>query len=236
MAGLSTISGITSGTTTSANKSVLGKDDFLKMMLAQLKNQDPLNPMDGTEYASQLAQFSSLEQLSNMNSALNTSINANYQLTQSINNTMTAALIGKEVKLDGDSLTYKGQSNITIGYELPSQAGSVTIKISDKYGNVVKTIESNQLETGDHKLSWDFTDNNGNKVPEGDYTFSVDAKSLNGNSITVQKFKYGKIDSIRFTEKGAQLVVNGVEYSISDILEIINPSESSSNGVKEWKM
>jgi flagellar basal-body rod modification protein FlgD len=232
------ISNINANTTTSQSKgkSILGKDDFLKMMLAQLKNQDPLNPMDGTEYAAQLAQFSSLEQLSNMNSKLESSINANYQLTQSINNTMTAALIGKEVKLDGKNFTYKGQDKVILVYNLPANADNVTIKIYDKDNVLVKTIEDLSSTKGDHKLSWDFTDNNGTKVNNGDYRFEVEATKLNGDTIKASQFKYGRIDSIKFSESGAILVVNGAEYFLSDVLEIINPTTSTNNGDEEWKM
>lgn len=207
-------------------KSVLGKDDFMKLMLMQLKNQDPLSPLDGTEFASQLAQFGSLEQLSNMNKSLETSINANYQLTQSINNTLTAALIGKDVKIEGSGLTYKGQEEISLGYNLPSNAESVTIKVYDKFGNIVKTINNLSNLSGDHKLSWDFTDNNGEKVPFGEYTFEVDARDSENQNINVKMYKIGTIDSIKFSENGTKLVVNGVEYLLSDILEIMNPNAS----------
>ena len=207
-------------------KSVLGKDDFMKLMLMQLKNQDPLSPLDGTEFASQLAQFGSLEQLTNMNKSLETSINANYQLTQSINNTLTAALIGKEVKIEGSGLTYKGQEEIAIGYNLPSNAESVTIKVYDKFGNIVKTINNLSNLSGDHKLFWDFTDNNGEKVPFGEYTFEVDARNSERQNIKVKMYKIGTIDSIKFSENGTRLVVNGVEYLLSDILEIMNPNAS----------
>lgn len=208
-------------------KSVLGKDDFMKLMLMQLKNQDPLEPMDGTEFAAQLAQFSSLEQLTNMNTSLETSINANYQLTQSINNTLTAALIGKEVKIEGSNLTYKGQESISLGYTLPSNAENVTIKVYDKYGNIVKTINNLPNLSGDHKLSWDFTDNNGEKVPIGEYTFEVDARNSENQNINVTMYRIGPIDSIKFTEEGTKLIVNGVEYSLSDILEILNTNSNS---------
>ncbi|MDP3830447.1 MAG: flagellar hook capping FlgD N-terminal domain-containing protein, partial [Ignavibacteriaceae bacterium] len=93
---------------TPKGKASLGKDDFMKLMLTQLKHQDPLNPMEGSEFAAQLAQFSSLEQLSNLNELTAQSIDANYYLTQSINNTMTATLIGKDVKLSGNVLNVKG--------------------------------------------------------------------------------------------------------------------------------
>jgi len=78
--------GVGQTTQTAANKSVLGKDDFLKMLVQQLRYQDPLNPMKGDEFATQLAQFSSVEQLNNINTSLTDSLNANYMLTQAINN------------------------------------------------------------------------------------------------------------------------------------------------------
>ena len=111
------VDGITSQSTTTTNQSAnvkngtLGKDDFLKLMIAQLKNQDPLNPMNGTEYAAQLAQFTSLEQLTNLNANVSKSIDTNYVLTQSINNTLAATLIGKEVKINGNTIQNNGQES-----------------------------------------------------------------------------------------------------------------------------
>lgn len=129
-------------TQAAGTKNALGKDDFLKMLIAQLKNQDPLNPLEGTEFAAQLAEFSSLEQLSNLNSYTKQSIDSNYLLTQSINNTLVATLIGKEVKIESAEINVNGQEKITLGYELATPASSVTIKIMDENGRVVKNIDS----------------------------------------------------------------------------------------------
>ncbi|KAF0151645.1 MAG: flagellar hook capping protein FlgD [Ignavibacteria bacterium] len=211
----------------SANKSALGKDDFLRLMIQQLKNQDPLNPMDGTAYASQLAEFSSLEQLSNLNSAIKDSLAANLQLTQSVNNTMVAALIGKEAKIDGNSLQVTGQNNITLGYTLPPNALSAKIKIYNEKGALIKIMEEIPLNTGSNKLSWDCTDNNGDKLPNGNYTFEVEAKNMSGGNLKVNTFKIGLIDGVRFTENGTVLKVDGAEYSIADILEILNPQSGA---------
>ncbi len=215
---------------TAQGSTVLGKDDFMKLLIAQLKNQDPLNPMDGTEFASQLAQFSSLEQLSNLNQNVMDSIQANYYLTQSINNTLTATLIGKGVKISGNTIKNSGQDNVDFGYNLPSNAVTGTVKIYNEAGEVVKTLENVPLSAGDHKLSWDFTDDDGNTVPEGDYTFKVEAQDSEGNDIDAQTFMYGTIDGVKFTENGTMLLVNGTDYNLSDILEILDDPNGENNG------
>lgn len=220
------IDGITttnsSNTAPTKGKTTLGKDDFMKLMISQLKYQDPMNPMDSSQYSAQLAQFSSLEQLTNLNDNVKQSIDANYFLTQSINNTMTATLIGKEVKLSGNELVNTGQKDCSLGYKLPSEASTVNIKIYNSNGELVKTINSLPVESGEHKLSYDFTDNSGNRLAPGNYTFEVEAMSSNKENIKAELFKTGIIDSLKFTDTGARLVVNGVEYQLSDILEISN--------------
>ncbi|GAB6281332.1 MAG: flagellar hook capping FlgD N-terminal domain-containing protein [Ignavibacterium sp.] len=206
-------------------KSVLGKDEFLKLLMTQMKYQDPLNPMEGTEYAAQLAQFSSVEQLTNIQSTLDEMVNSNYLLSQSITNTMSASLIGKGVKLDGGKFEYNSQDEIMLGYNLPQDAKNVKIEIYDSNGRLVKSIENASNQKGDNKLSWDFSDNNGEKVPIGEYTFSVKAKDFNDSDLSVNLFKYGIIDAIKFTDNGTFLVVDSVEYSLADVTEITNLNE-----------
>ncbi len=211
-------------------KTQLGKDDFLHLMIEQMKYQDPLNPLDGTEFTAQLAQFSSLEQLSNMNDLLNASINANYQLIQAVNNTMTATLIGKEIKIDNTNISYTGQENAYIGYKLPADASNVTIKIYDENGNVVRTIDDVATSSGTHKVSWDFTDDNGNKVPQGNYSFKVEATAMNGeDEMTFDYYQVGIIEGIKFTQNGTMLVVNGAEIPLSDVMEIFQSDENTKN-------
>jgi len=222
------VSGVTTATSTTSGSSSMGKDDFLKLMIEELKNQDPMNPMDGTQYASQLAQFSSLEQLSNLNDTMTASAATNSTLTQSINNMMVSNLIGKETKLSGSDIVLNGQSSIDLGYNLPSQASSVEVNIYDSNGALVKTIDSSKLSSGDSKLSWDLTDNNGNKVSNGNYTFNVTAADASGNSITTSLYKYGTIDGVKFNSSGTVVLIDGAEYGISEIAEITNSSTSGS--------
>ena len=212
----------TSGNSNKKNN-VMGKDDFLKLMLAQMRNQDPLNPMESAEFAVHLAQFTSVEQLMNLNESMKTSLDANYLLSQSINNTLAATLIGKEVKLDTAEFRYTGQEQQTLGYNLGNNAKSVTIKIYNESGTLVKTIENASGNTGDNKVVWDFTDNNGDKVSPGKYRFEVIATDYKNNLLSVTSFLLGKIDGVRFTDFGTKLLVNGVEYNLGDIKEIFNP-------------
>ncbi|MDP2366010.1 MAG: flagellar hook capping FlgD N-terminal domain-containing protein [Ignavibacteria bacterium] len=223
--GLSNVGGSYANGSLTGGGSVMGKEDFLKLMLAQLRNQDPLSPMEGTEFAAQLAQFTSLEQLMNLNDSMDVSINANYYLTQSINNTLAATLIGKEVKLNGSTFQNNGQENATLGYNLSTAANTITVKIYNEAGLLVKTIENAPKNSGDNKLNWDFTDNEGNSVPQGKYRFEVEAKDVDNNPISHSMYVLGKIDGVKFTGYGTMLVVNGAEYLLSDIMEIYNSNE-----------
>lgn len=200
----------------------MGKDAFLELMIAQMKNQDPMDPMDGTEYAAQLAQFSSLEQLTNLNDAVNKSIDADYYLSQSINNTLTATLIGNDVKLSSPTLHNIGQENAEFGYKLNLDAASVKVEIFNENGALVKTINKQNVSNGDHKLSWDFFDDNGNKMPEGNYRFKITAVDGKNADLAVATYGVGTIDGVKFGESGTTLIVGGIEYSLADVLEILN--------------
>ncbi|MBI9073159.1 MAG: flagellar hook capping protein [Melioribacteraceae bacterium] len=229
----STIDGLFSANTTVQNpgtgKSVLGKDDFMHLMLAQLKYQDPMNPMESDEYAAQLAQFSSLEQLENLNNSMTTSIEANYQLASSVNNTMASNFIGKDVKLTSTTIGYKGQEEIQLGYDLAGQSSKTTISIMDENGDVIKTIENLSTKTGYHKLSWDFTDNAGKKVEEGSYRFKVDSPGYNDEVIYNDAFIVGSIKSIKFTSDGTKVLIEGQEYNLSEVVEIMDPDITGDN-------
>lgn len=205
---------------TSSPKTILGKDDFLKMLVTQLRHQDPLNPMDGTEFAAQLAQFSSVEQLANINTNLSESVAVNQLLTQAVSNTMSAALIGHEVRATSSSIQYSGEKKVRLGYTLPANANTVVVKVFDQTNKLVRTLAGGTGK-GDQSVLWDGEDTLGNAAGAGTYRFTVEAIDAKGGTMQTSQFIYGTVSAVRFKQNGAVFVIDGAEVPLADILEIL---------------
>jgi len=170
--------GSTSETTPTASET-MGKDDFMKLMLAQLKNQDPMNPMDNTAFVAQTAQFTSLEQLQSINKTLQ-------GLASQPGNggvATASALLGKTVTVNGSPLVLDGSKPTTLAYSLSRPASAVVVRVQDAGGNVVRTITAGQQWQGLHQLSFDGLAEDGRKLPAGAYTYQVGAADSAGNLI-----------------------------------------------------
>lgn len=208
----------TAGATRTATVKSVGKDEFMKLLLAQLKNQNPLSPMDGTDFAAQLAQFSSLEQLSNLNDQLKAQgVN---QMTvgyaQSVN------MIGKEVVVNsGNTVTANG-GMVDLHYNLAKDAETVTISVIDKNGKVVKTWTESGRKAGLNKTTWDCTD-----VEKGEYTFQVHAGDKQGNAVFAGTTTVGTVTAVHFRNNQIMATVNGREVPLSEIIEIRNEAKRS---------
>jgi flagellar basal-body rod modification protein FlgD len=211
----STVSKNTTAQTTTTK--TLGKDDFMKLLLAQLKNQDPLKPLDGTDFAAQLAQFSSLEQLSNMNTELkNLSVN---QMT--MNYTQSVNMIGKDVVTNtGNSLVVSGPTT-DLNYKLATDAESVTISILDKEGKLVKTWDETAQKMGMNKATWDTS-----TVEKGDYTYQITAKDSQGQTVSVDTMTSGLVTAVHFRNNQILVTVGGREIPLSSIIEVKQPEIS----------
>ncbi len=198
------------------DQSAVGKDEFLTMLVTQLQYQDPLNPMEGTEFTAQLAQFSSLEQLTNVND------NLNYlQLYQaSLNNAQAVNFIGKTVKASGDSVSVTGGEAEKIQFDLVRDASVTAVYISDSAGNLVKTIEYGALSTGEQGIEWDGTNDDGRSVSDGSYTFDVVATDADGNGVEVSKLIEARIRSITFEEGATYLLSGDVRIAMGDVIEV----------------
>ncbi|RMF06942.1 MAG: hypothetical protein D6762_08485 [Candidatus Neomarinimicrobiota bacterium] len=206
----------------------MSKDDFFKLLIEQMKNQDPLEPMKNQEFAAQLAQFASLERLENINANLEKGTQIDLILTQAINNSAAATIIGKQVKAWGNEIHVKdGVSTYAINFNLQSDAAKVRVEILDENDNVIKTIEAHELGSGDQSLEWDGTDDNGNQVETGTYKVRVHATDGNDVDITARTYTMGIVEGIRYQDGSAVLIVDGEEVAFSDVREI---GSSDSNG------
>jgi flagellar basal-body rod modification protein FlgD len=207
----------TTSTTSAGATKTLGKEDFMKMLVAQLKNQNPLNPMDGTDFATQLAQFSSLEQLTNLNTQIKTQgVN---QLTlgyaQSVN------MIGKDViAQNGNTVTVDG-SSVDLNYQLADAASRINISIYDQDGRLVKTIEDGGKETGMNKTTWNCGD-----MPQGAYTFQVIGSRDDGSYTTANPLMSGKVTAVHFKNNAITLTVNGQELALGNVISVKQPENN----------
>lgn len=209
-----------SGETAPAQSNVLGKDDFLTLLVTQLRHQDPLNPTDSAEFTAQLAQFSSLEQLENING------NLEYlQLFQSsINNSQAVSFIGKDIDAVGNSLQVNDGVADDLNFELAANVDAVFINIYDSSGSMVKTIEKGPLSSGRQSFKWDCTDSAGDTIGDGAYTFEALAVDADGGTINVKSFTSGKVTSVNFKNGAAYLVVGNLEIPVGDIIRVSSDS------------
>jgi flagellar basal-body rod modification protein FlgD len=210
--GISTQAGGLPASTTKAAKG-MGKEDFLTMLIAQLKNQDPLNPLNGSDFAVQLAQFSSLEQLTNMNTQLETLGTSLASLT----NAQLVNVIGSEASAKGDTLTVDGAAT-TVAYSLSGDARKVTITIYDDQGVPVKTMDAGSQKAGLNSLTWDTAG-----VKQGTYTFTVSALDGSGNAMPASTMLTGKVRGVSFKDGVPYLSINGRDVSYKDVVSVTKP-------------
>ena len=217
-----TASSVSSSAVQGSNK--LGKDEFLKLLTAQLANQDPLSPTDNQAFIAQLAQFSSVEQQTTMNDRLEQLIVAQ----ASTNQTATANLVGKDIVYKTDHASFDGHTPVALGGTLSADAASVNAIITDANGKTVRTVKSGAATAGTVSLQWDGRDDSGTLLPAGSYTVKLTAADPKGNDIPVQTQGRGRATGISFSNGFAELLIDGVHIKLADVLEINEPKPATS--------
>ena len=205
-----------SSATAAGGTAEANQDMFFKLLITQLQNQDPTNPMDGTEFTAQLAQFSQLEKLDKMNSSLNY-----LQLyLASLNNAQAVDFIGKKIEARGDAVELDTNGSADLSYSLAGDAHTVTIEILDQNKQVLRTLERGPQNAGDQTVNWDGNDSNGNHAGAGVYTFTITANDANGGVIDATTRLTGVVDSVTFEDGITYLLVGARKVTIGDIITV----------------
>lgn len=216
---MSSTSGITGFGLTAdaaAPSSKLGKDEFLKLLMAQLGAQDPLSPTDSSAFVAQLAQFANVEQLQTANARLEGLLVAQ----AASNQTSTVALVGKDVTFKSDKVALGASGAAALQGNLAKDAGNVTAVIKDSSGKVVRTVSVSGASAGPLAIGWDGLDDAGNRLPEGSYSVALTATDVKGQSVAVEPRARARVTGITYEDGVPRLLVNGLPVSLSDVVRV----------------
>ncbi|WP_374000721.1 flagellar hook assembly protein FlgD [Bdellovibrio bacteriovorus] len=198
----------------------LDKDAFFKLMLTQMKNQDPTNPLKSHEMAAQLASFSSLEQMQNMNKSLDEMKNGQ----KPSENFQALNLIGKAVAGDSSKVVRGvNDKEHDFKFNLPMDASEVTVKVRDTEGNIVRTYNLKSLKQGANKLTWNGEDEKAMKALPGEYQFIAEAKTADGKKLGIKTDFDGMITGVSYSNEGPVLHVGNQAIRFSDVKKITDP-------------
>lgn len=193
--------------------SQVGKLDFMTLLVAQIKNQDPMSPMDNAEFTGQITQFTMLEELEGMSSTME----ENLMMSAALNNTAMLGLVGKNVTVEGDHLEVS--DGVPSGNALACKGpGMAEIEIRDEDGKVVHTFQQ-AVDKGLNDITWDGVLDDGTTVADGDYTMraSVTNQEIDVESITLMT---GPVEGLRYDNNLGIVTINGEEFYVSEIYQI----------------
>jgi len=201
------------------------QDRFLTLLVTQLKNQDPLNPMENAELTSQLAQISTVEGITNLKNTL-LAISGQIDVSQSMN---AVAMIGKGVLIPGGKISLGTDAGdpakrvaTPFGVDLQGDAAKVTVKILDASGAVVRIFELGEQETGVLTLDWDGTNDGGQALVDGKYTVNVSATDADGKKVQAETLTYGKVNSVSYSTDGLRLDLGlAGQISMLDVRKVL---------------
>ncbi len=188
---INSVTGAASQLASAATSAVDGEQRFLKLLVTQLNNQDPLNPLENAELTSQLAQMSTVSGIEKLNAALQSLIaqSGAGQVLQA------ASLIGRDVLVPGNVFELEAGQDVKFALEPASAADSVVVEIVDEKGRVVRQLDAGALPQGLHQLSWDGLDADGAAVPAGRYGFRVGA-SQDGLPVATMPLVFERVQSV----------------------------------------
>lgn len=204
----------------------MGKDEFLKLLTFQLQNQDPMNPMEQNKLTGELAQFSQLEQLSNLNKKFDEG-----NKTKAMEDKFYAAsFVGKKIVTSGSSIELKQSGDPgDVLFKLDGDASRVMVRILDDKNNIMGEIWKEGMSGGSHQVTWDGVALDGSPAVKGTYHAQVKAWDNSGNEIGTRTEATGVVESVRFDEGEPVLTVNGQKVYLRDV-QSFHTAEASTHG------
>lgn len=210
----------------------MGRDEFLKLLTFQLQNQDPMNPMDQSKMTGELAQFSQLEQLTNLNSKFD---NANK--TKNLEDKFYAAsFIGKKIVTSGSSINIKNSGDPgDVLFKLDGDASKVMIRVLDEKNNIIGEIWKDGMSQGAHQVTWDGVALDGTPSVKGTYKAQVKAWDKLGNEVGSKTEATGIVQSVTFDSGEPVLTVNGQKVYLHDV-QSFHTSELNPHSAKNTEL
>ncbi len=204
------------GTDKTTSSSDAAQDRFMKLLVTQMQNQDPLNPLDNAQVTSQLAQLSTVTGIDKLNTTLE-ALSGSFQSSQSIE---AASMIGKGVLVSGSTLNLSN-GNALFGIDLSQGADSVKVSIMDSSGRPVNTIDLGQQDAGTLAFQWDGRTDAGAAAADGSYTFKVIATKGNG-AVTADPLSFGQVGSVTRNPQGVKLNIPNIgEVDLNNVKQIL---------------
>jgi flagellar basal-body rod modification protein FlgD len=198
------------------NTAAAAQDTFMKLLVTQMKNQDPLNPLDNAQVTSQLAQLSTVTGIEKMNATLQSLIGS-YQSSQTL---QAASMIGHGVLVAGSSLNLNN-GHAPFGIDLNTSAGDVKVTIKNASGMAIRSMDLGSQQAGMLALQWDGTTDSGAAAANGQYSFSVDAIQ-GGQKVGATALAFGQVASVANSGQGVVLNVPSLgPVNLADIRQIL---------------
>jgi flagellar basal-body rod modification protein FlgD len=216
------INSVSTSTSTAASAAATQADtsltsaDFMQMLVAELKNQDPTSPQDSSAFVTQLAQMNQLEQTADINTNLQNLLNSQ----NSAANLSSVSLIGQQVTAPGSQVSLTSGSQSTLAFTLPSAAAQVNVQITDANGNTVSTLTQGATAAGVNSISWNGLNASNQPLPTGTYTFTVTGTDASGQAIQGTPMIQGLVTGVNLSGTSPVLTVNGQNVPLSSVVQV----------------
>ncbi len=202
--------------TNAAEPNAIGRNAFLNLLIAQLEHQNPLSPMENTEFTAQLAQFSVLEQMEAMNSSLGALLSSQ----EALGGMQATGFIGKEIRAAGNAIGVRQGETPSVSYTLDADSTHVNIRIANDAGHIVRTITEVNQSAGEHTIPWNGRGDLGNALPDGTYHITVGATDGAGEAVDADTMMQGIVEGIEFEQNRPLLLVGGSRLEFSSVLSV----------------